>query len=109
MNTATAHPSIDYPRRRDELQSRTIRLGRELPGTMGSFANLHKAATTSGDTQHQNQRAHRARYYRRHSLRILHCVPRSRLAGGGGHTSGDLGKVRGGRDDGRRACGNVCL
>ena len=25
-----------------------IRLGRELPGAMGSFASLHKAATTNG-------------------------------------------------------------
>ncbi len=40
--------STDYPARRSELQGLMLRLGREIPGPMGGFANLHKAATTSG-------------------------------------------------------------
>ena len=43
-----AHPTRNYPERREELQSGMIRLGRELPGAMGSFASLHKAATANG-------------------------------------------------------------
>jgi AhpD family alkylhydroperoxidase len=40
--------STDFPERRNELQGLMLRLGRELPGPLGAFANLHKAATTSG-------------------------------------------------------------
>jgi len=40
--------SVNFPERRNELQGLTLRLGREIPGPMGGFANLHKAATTSG-------------------------------------------------------------
>lgn len=39
--------STDFPARRSELQGLMLRLGREIPGPMGGFANLHKAATTS--------------------------------------------------------------
>lgn len=37
----------NYPAKRNELQSTLIRLGRELPGPMGGFASLHKAATAN--------------------------------------------------------------
>ena len=37
--------TTNYPARRNELQGLMMRLGRELPGAMGGFANLHKAAT----------------------------------------------------------------
>jgi len=40
--------STNYPARRSELQGLMLRLGRELPGPMGGFGNLHKAATASG-------------------------------------------------------------
>jgi len=45
MNTTL--PAMSYPDRRAELQSRMVQLGRELPGPMGSFASLHKAATAN--------------------------------------------------------------
>lgn len=40
--------STNFPALRAELQSEMLQLGREIPGTMGAFANLHKAATTKG-------------------------------------------------------------
>ncbi len=40
--------TTNYPARRSELQGLMLRLGRELPGPLGGFANLHKAATTGG-------------------------------------------------------------
>jgi len=40
--------STNFPERRNELQGLILRLGREIPGPLGGFANLHKAATTSG-------------------------------------------------------------
>jgi len=40
--------SSNYPARRSELQGLMLKLGRELPGTMSGFANLHKAATAGG-------------------------------------------------------------
>lgn len=40
--------STDFPARRSELQAQMLRLGREIPATMGGFASLHKAATTGG-------------------------------------------------------------
>lgn len=40
--------SSNYPARRSELQGLMLRLGREIPGTMSGFANLHKAATAGG-------------------------------------------------------------
>ena len=40
--------TTNYPARRNELQGLMMRLGRELPGTMGGFGNLHKAATAKG-------------------------------------------------------------
>lgn len=40
--------TANYPARHAELQSLMLRLGRELPGPVGGFANLHKAATAGG-------------------------------------------------------------
>lgn len=40
--------TTNYPARRNELQGLMMRLGRELPGAMGGFGNLHKAATAKG-------------------------------------------------------------
>lgn len=40
--------TTNYPARRSELQGLMLRLGREIPGTMGGFASLHKAATAKG-------------------------------------------------------------
>jgi AhpD family alkylhydroperoxidase len=40
--------ATDFPARRNELQGLMLRLGREIPGPLGGFANLHKAATASG-------------------------------------------------------------
>jgi len=40
--------TTNYPARRSELQGLMVRLGRELPGPMGGFANLHKAAASKG-------------------------------------------------------------
>jgi len=40
--------TTNYPARHHELQSLMLRLGRELPGPVAGFANLHKAATASG-------------------------------------------------------------
>jgi AhpD family alkylhydroperoxidase len=40
--------TTNYPARRHELQGLMMRLGRELPGPMGGFGNLHKAATANG-------------------------------------------------------------
>jgi len=40
--------TTNYPARRSELQGLMLRLGRELPGPLGGFANLHKAATAGG-------------------------------------------------------------
>jgi AhpD family alkylhydroperoxidase len=40
--------STDFPARRSELQGQMLRLGREIPATMGGFASLHKAATAGG-------------------------------------------------------------
>ena len=40
--------TTNYPARRSELQGLMVRLGRELPGPMRGFANLHKAATSKG-------------------------------------------------------------
>ena len=40
--------STNFPERRNELQGLMLRLGREIPGPVGAFANLHKAATASG-------------------------------------------------------------
>lgn len=40
--------TTNYPERRNELQGLMLRLGREIPGTMGGFAGLHKAATAKG-------------------------------------------------------------
>lgn len=40
--------SANYPQRHEELQGLMRRLGRELPASVGGFAGLHKAATTSG-------------------------------------------------------------
>ncbi len=40
--------TTNYPARRNELQGLMMRLGRELSGPMGGFANLHKAATAKG-------------------------------------------------------------
>jgi len=40
--------TTNYPARRSELQGMMVRLGRELPGPMGGFANLHKAVVASG-------------------------------------------------------------
>lgn len=42
---STNNAAVNYPERQAELQSRLIRLGRELPGPMGGFVSLHKAAT----------------------------------------------------------------
>ena len=44
----TTYPTMNYPERRQELQSRMVRLGRELPGPMGGFASVHKSATANG-------------------------------------------------------------
>jgi len=38
----------NFPERRNELQRMMPRLARELPGPVGGFANLHKAATAAG-------------------------------------------------------------
>lgn len=38
----------NFPERRNELQSILPRLAREIPGTVSGFANLHKAATATG-------------------------------------------------------------
>lgn len=46
MSTTSA--TMNYPERRQELKSRMIRLGREIPGPMNGFANLHKSATANG-------------------------------------------------------------
>lgn len=43
----TIHPTTHYPERRAELQSTLIRLAREIPGPMGGFTGLHKAATAN--------------------------------------------------------------
>ncbi len=40
--------ATDFPGLRDELQSLMPRLGRELPGPVGGFANLHKSAMADG-------------------------------------------------------------
>jgi len=40
--------TTNYPARRNELQGLMPRLGRELPGAMGGFANLHKVAMAAG-------------------------------------------------------------
>lgn len=40
--------TTNFPARRTELQGLMLRLGREIPATMGGFANLHKAATGKG-------------------------------------------------------------
>lgn len=40
--------TTNYPARHKELQGLMLRLGRELPGPVGGFVNLHKAATTAG-------------------------------------------------------------
>jgi AhpD family alkylhydroperoxidase len=40
--------TTNFLARRNELQGLMLQLGRELPGTMGGFANLHKAATAGG-------------------------------------------------------------
>ena len=40
--------ALDFQARRNELQSVMPKLGRELPGPMSGFANLHKAATADG-------------------------------------------------------------
>jgi len=40
--------STDFPARHKELQTLMVRLAREIPGPVGAFANLHKAATTGG-------------------------------------------------------------
>lgn len=40
--------ATNFPALRQELQGSMVRLGREIPGPVGGFANLHKAATTSG-------------------------------------------------------------
>ena len=40
--------TTNFPARRNELQGLMLRLGRELPGPMAGFANLHKAATAGG-------------------------------------------------------------
>ena len=40
--------TTNYPARRSELQGLMVRLGREPPGPMGGFANLHKAAASKG-------------------------------------------------------------
>jgi AhpD family alkylhydroperoxidase len=38
----------NFPGRRSELQGLMLKLGREIPATMGGFASLHKAATAKG-------------------------------------------------------------
>jgi len=40
--------TTNYPARRTELQGLMLKLGRELPGAVGGFANLHKAAMAGG-------------------------------------------------------------
>jgi AhpD family alkylhydroperoxidase len=40
--------TTNYPMRRTELQGLMLKLGREIPGPLGGFANLHKAATAKG-------------------------------------------------------------
>ena len=40
--------TTNYPERRHELQGLMVGLGRELPGPMGGFGALHKAATAKG-------------------------------------------------------------
>jgi AhpD family alkylhydroperoxidase len=40
--------STNFSARHNELQDLMLRLGRELPGPLGGFANLHKAATAGG-------------------------------------------------------------
>jgi AhpD family alkylhydroperoxidase len=40
--------TTNYPTRRTELQGLMLKLGRELPGPVGGFANLHKAAMAGG-------------------------------------------------------------
>lgn len=40
--------SIDFPARHAELQGLLLKLGHEIPGTLGAFANLHKASTAGG-------------------------------------------------------------
>jgi len=47
--------SSNYPARRSELQGLMLRLGRELPGPMGGFGNLHKAATAGGALDTKNK------------------------------------------------------
>lgn len=40
--------TTNFPERRSELQGHMLKLGREIPATMGGFASLHKAATAKG-------------------------------------------------------------
>lgn len=40
--------ATDFPARHNELKGLMLRLGRELPGPIGGFANLHKAALGAG-------------------------------------------------------------
>jgi hypothetical protein len=40
--------STNFPARHSELQGLMLRLGREIPGPLGGFANLHKAAVSAG-------------------------------------------------------------
>lgn len=40
--------TTNFPERRRDLQGLMLKLGREIPGTMGGFASLHKAATAKG-------------------------------------------------------------
>ena len=40
--------TMNYPTRHTELQGLMLKLGRELPGPVGGFANLHRAAMATG-------------------------------------------------------------
>jgi AhpD family alkylhydroperoxidase len=40
--------TTNFPARHAELQGLMLKLGREIPGPVGGFANLHKAATAAG-------------------------------------------------------------
>ena len=101
--------TTNYPARRSELQGLMLRLGRELPGPLGGFANLHKAATAGGALDAKTKELIALGIAVAVHCELLPRVSRSGCAQGRRDARGGVGSARGSGDDGRRARDHVCL
>jgi hypothetical protein len=106
--------STNYPARHRDLQALLGRLSREMPGTTGSFAHLHKEAMEPGALNAKFKELMAlgiavAIYRSSHPLRRLHRVSCARCHEGRSNPCRDHRNLGRRGDDGWWAGDDVCV